>query len=255
MAVATDLTVVEEREAPTNSEGKERKTPVYYSPSKAREICDRISEGESLVSIVAGPYMPALTTVYHWLQDHPEFRSAFALARELSAYSLEEEAIAAVRRVNLDPVFQTQVGVRAAEVLANQLRWSAAKRNANAFADNQKASLVVPIQINTSLDLGQPGAERDKSDPSAVYTIKAQLPTPEAIEKSPAEVMLEPTIGLTAGTRPNRSRKTSFNTQGRKKGTFTLSAAQKAKLAEGRAKYWERKRAEKEKKDAEAGTG
>jgi hypothetical protein len=225
---------------------KAPKAPVYYSPALAREICDQIADGIPLTRIAEQPGMPIRLTIYHWMQDHPEFRTAFAMARELSAYSLEEEAIEAVRRVNLDPVFQTAVGVRAAEVLANQLRWSSAKRNANAFADTQQASLVVPIQINPTLDLGQGGEARPAHDPAAVYTIKATLPTPEAQDKAPAEVMLEPTVGLTP---PHGKKRPTFDKRGRAKGSFRLTPEHRAKMEAGRAAYHERRRAEKEEKD------
>lgn len=227
-----------------------RRPPVYYSPDLARRICDAIADGQALTRIAEGPGMPERTTIYHWLQDHPEFRSAFALARELSAYTLEEEAIAAVRKINLDPTFQTTQGVRAAEVLANQLRWSSAKRNANAFGDTQKASLVVPIQINTSLDLGQGGEARPAHDPAAVYRVQATLPTPEAVaERSPFEVMLEDSGPLTPKPPPKErpSKRTSFGPKGgRRKGSFKLTPEHQMKMAAGAAARFERLRAEKE---------
>lgn len=231
--------------------GNSVKSPVYYSPDIAAAICERIAEGEPLTTICTSEEMPSRPTVYQWLIHRPEFRSAFAMARELSAYTLEEEAIEKLRQLWRSPELLTQVGVRAAEVLANQLRWSATKRNANAFGENQRASMVVPIQINTTLDLGQPGAQK-ASDPSSVYTVEAHIaPEPlEGVKRSPYEVALETNQPLKPPRiEKGRQTKPSYYKAGRKPG-FTLTEEHKAAIAVGRAKYHERKRLEKEAKSA-----
>lgn len=51
----------------------------------ADEICERIGNGESLRSICQDDYMPTTTTVYRWLQDHPDFRDQYADARARQA--------------------------------------------------------------------------------------------------------------------------------------------------------------------------
>ena len=65
--------------------------PSTYRPHIGEEICERLSEGESLTSICRDPDMPKRTTVNKWLiatdpdkpgmAKYPEFRAAYAQAR------------------------------------------------------------------------------------------------------------------------------------------------------------------------------
>ncbi|KKL08919.1 hypothetical protein LCGC14_2571080, partial [marine sediment metagenome] len=72
--------------------------------------------------------------------------------------------------------------VRAYDVAMSQLRWSAGKLDPQRFSDRSSVSFVVPIQILTSLDLGQEGASR--RDESNIYEIKAEVvvPVEEAVD-------------------------------------------------------------------------
>ena len=55
----------------------------------------------------------------------------------------------------------------------SQLRWSAGKLDPQRFSEKSAVSFVVPIQIVTSLDLGQAGV--DKTTEANVYEIKAEV--------------------------------------------------------------------------------
>jgi hypothetical protein len=76
--------------------------PTKYSKELADEICTRISDGESLVSICRGDHMPSRVTIYAWLdaevQDEElnrerQFLNRYARARELQADSFFDEAV------------------------------------------------------------------------------------------------------------------------------------------------------------------
>ena len=65
--------------------------PTKYSLTIALEICDRIADGESLVSICRDERMPKKTAVYEWLLRHKEFSDIYARAREDQADTLADE--------------------------------------------------------------------------------------------------------------------------------------------------------------------
>jgi hypothetical protein len=72
-----------------------RGRPTLYTPALARVICARLAEGESLREICGGKSetMPARTSVYEWLHDHPEFADQYARAREMGADALVDEML------------------------------------------------------------------------------------------------------------------------------------------------------------------
>ncbi len=182
---------LQDREAGLSREKRGRQVTAY-DPEVAREICQLIGTGYTLREITRrGTGYPTDDTVYGWLQNQPDFRSAFAAAREISAYVLEEEAIDTVRSLMSRPDLLSQIGVRAVEVLANQLRWSAERRNSAQFGNKTATSIVVPVQINTTMDLGQGGVRTDVTAPDAVYSLDAKLPALPAPE-TPLEVALDP---------------------------------------------------------------
>ena len=56
-------------------------------------ICSRLINGESLRAICADPGMPAKATVCRWLARNAEFRSQYALARELQMDRFADEML------------------------------------------------------------------------------------------------------------------------------------------------------------------
>ncbi len=55
--------------------------PMEYNEAIATDVCDRLSQGESLRAICEDPAMPSNQTIYRWAAVQPIFRSAYARAR------------------------------------------------------------------------------------------------------------------------------------------------------------------------------
>jgi hypothetical protein len=74
--------------------------PSVYTAAKAREICRRIAIGEPLTSIVNTKGMPALHTIYDWLNEgkkttfRPDFLHDYARAKQDAGDTLAAEIIA-----------------------------------------------------------------------------------------------------------------------------------------------------------------
>lgn len=69
---------------------KSGRTPAWYTPERARALCARIAEGETLRSICAEPGMPGEPTIFKHLRRNPDFADAYRKAR---GGALRNEAI------------------------------------------------------------------------------------------------------------------------------------------------------------------
>ena len=56
--------------------------PSLYTPELAKEIAERLSNGEPLAQICRDDHMPAVRTVSHWKEADDSFKADFACARE-----------------------------------------------------------------------------------------------------------------------------------------------------------------------------
>lgn len=144
-----------------------------YDPNVALRICELIAEGQTLTDIVAMDGIPSRPTIYRWLTAFPEFHDAYERARTLSAQSFEEEALL-MARILKDKNDFTGTKVQAYNIAMQQLRWSAARRDSNRYGQKQAMNVTVPIQINTSLNLGQDGRPAEGAKAS-VYTLEAEV--------------------------------------------------------------------------------
>lgn len=156
-----------------------------YVPDLALQVCELISEGFTLTEICEDrEHFPHKATFNRWCVNNPDLRKAYLAAREMSAFALEDQALNLAREIVDDPGSSQRV--RAFDIAMNQLRWSASKRNPREYGERSQTNIVVPIQINTGLDLGQGGG--GPSDEN-IYNIKAgvKVPTPDLLDPQPGD--------------------------------------------------------------------
>ena len=72
----------------------DRGRPSKYTDELADLICERISDGESLVDICKSDGMPSRGTVFRWLAGNETFQDMYALAREVQAEHYADEIVA-----------------------------------------------------------------------------------------------------------------------------------------------------------------
>lgn len=156
-----------------------------WDPRAALRICELVADGNTLVDICKQPDTPARATVYRWLTAFPEFYDAYERAKEISAQSFEDEALGLARTL-VGPNDFTGTKIKAYEVAMAQLRWSAARRDKTRYGNVANVSTVVPIQINTTLDLGQGGMVT--SQHSNVYEITVPAAVEQPDEDAPEAV-------------------------------------------------------------------
>ena len=126
--------------------------PTAFNQQVSNTICQRISEGESLLTICKDDSLPSRGTVMRWLHDdtHKDFRDSYARAREAQAdfyaeqiINIADEECTTVRHGDGEDV---EVVFDSAAVARNRLRVDARK---------WYASKVAPKKYGEKLALGQ----------------------------------------------------------------------------------------------------
>jgi hypothetical protein len=109
-----------------------------------------------------------------WVATMPDLQKAYMAAKSLSAMSMEEEALNTARSQYREPGSQNKI--RAATLLIDQLRWSATRRDPKQYSEKGSQNIVVPIHINTSLDMGADmAATGGTSEYPDIYKLEAQM--------------------------------------------------------------------------------
>jgi hypothetical protein len=110
--------------------------PSLYCIEIADEICERISEGESLRAVCRDDRMPNKATVFRWLIAHQEFSDQYACARDTQADVLADEIIDiadesmndsfvdenGITRTNQDAIARSRLRVDARKWVASKLK-------------------------------------------------------------------------------------------------------------------------------------
>ena len=155
-----------------------------YDTKVCLDICERVAAGETITAICYEDEMPNIKTFYKWVANTPNLALAYAAARELSASSMEEEAVLLARKIKRiaddDPKGVTSAQVRAYDIAMQQLRWSAARRDPGRFASRGPVNVTVPVQINTSLDMGKSQSQGTAEFPN-IYELEATVEDPDYV--------------------------------------------------------------------------
>lgn len=168
-----------------------------YSPELALLICEKVAQGGTLMEVCKENGMPNRTTFWRWVMLYKDVGVAFQAARELSAQALEEEALDMARTLKGPNQF-TSIKVRAYDIAMTQLRWSATRRDPAKFGVKAEKTITVPVQINTTLDLGG----SDAANALGIYTITAEIKPPTGTDT------LTPNPDAVRGIIPSRKDKT-----------------------------------------------
>lgn len=67
--------------------------PSAYNEKIAAKICSYLAVGESMRTVCKRPGMPAMSTVFLWLREHPDFSEQYARAKEEAADVLIEDIL------------------------------------------------------------------------------------------------------------------------------------------------------------------
>ena len=67
--------------------------PSIYSRELIDRICEQLASGMSMRAVCKADDMPAMSTVFKWLREHPEFSEQYAIAKEEAGEAMFEEIL------------------------------------------------------------------------------------------------------------------------------------------------------------------
>jgi hypothetical protein len=112
-----------------------------FSQDIADQICERMIEGEDLVTICKDEGMPSRATVYRWMGENPAFEAQCARAREGLA-DHDASMIAEIARTT------TKATAEGDRVRLAALQWLAAKRSPKRWGD--KIELDAKVEVSSA---------------------------------------------------------------------------------------------------------
>lgn len=107
--------------------------------------------------------------------EYPDLGQAYQTARKSSGHSMEDKALELASELTGPNEF-TGTQVQAHKAAMEQYRWSASRRNPTEYAEAgaKQVSVVVPIQINSSLDLAD-GKGSAEEAPKSIWEVHAEV--------------------------------------------------------------------------------
>ena len=133
--------------------------PTDYTEALAEEICLRLAEGESLVSICREEGMPRRATVFRWLQKYEAFRNQYACAKELMVESFAEEIIAIADDSSQDTITlpngsqrPNREWIACAKLRVNMRQWLMAKLMPKKYGEPAAEEHSGPVAIPMTLE-------------------------------------------------------------------------------------------------------
>lgn len=111
-----------------------------YTDEIANRICERMIEGEDIVTICKDAEMPSRATVYRWMDERPAFEAQCARARE----GLADFEAARIAKIAQDC---TPESAPADRVKLAALQWLASKRSPKRWGD--KIEIDAKVETTT----------------------------------------------------------------------------------------------------------
>jgi hypothetical protein len=147
-----------------------------YTREVGMAICERLANGESLVSIARDPAMPNYVTVFNWMERHAEFADAYVIARQVQADFFFDE----VREVALA---STHATVWSDRLRFDTTRWQAARLAPKKYCE----------RVFVDAEIGARRAEAEREDAEQiVHLVNFQLaPNGRTVLVAPPRCALE----------------------------------------------------------------
>ncbi len=113
--------------------------PTDYNTDIARQICEYLSNGESLRTVCLREEMPDVGTVFDWFRKYPEFNLQYGRAKEESADAdneiLEDLGDKAIQEAKIvDPKSSSAV-VQAYKLKADNMKWAMSKKKPKKYGE------------------------------------------------------------------------------------------------------------------------
>ncbi len=112
--------------------------PKKFNKKIKNDICNKLSNGESLIKICQIEHMPSYSTVFNWLLEDKEFNEQYRTAREIQADFYVDQIISIADDPNIkSDQKRHQIDAR---------KWLASKTHPRKWGDKSQTSLGETIQ-------------------------------------------------------------------------------------------------------------
>jgi uncharacterized protein (DUF924 family) len=115
--------------------------------------------------------MPDVKTVWSWRQAHPDFETAFRLARIEQAHNAAERAVSAGRAA-------TPENAAAQRVIMDSYKWLASKLSPRHYGDKLESVVIAEIGVTDRTTLDATALDADQRAALRAALTAAALPAP-----------------------------------------------------------------------------
>lgn len=127
--------------------------PTIYTPELIDSICERVADGESMRKICRDEQMPAMTTIFRWLRENPEFREQYEAATDMRADSFAEDMLDIA---DIPPQINEKGGVDSGDVAHMRLRidtrkWIASKLKPKKYGDKIEQEIKGDMSLTVNI--------------------------------------------------------------------------------------------------------
>lgn len=109
---------------------KKRGQPTKYTEEIGNTICERLSNGESLVKICQDEGMPPRATVYGWITQQEEFSNKYTRAREGQGHYYADDVDEILQRM-----YSGEIDAQKARVAIDARKWQSGKLLPGVYGD------------------------------------------------------------------------------------------------------------------------
>jgi len=158
--------------------------PSIYSPEIATQICERVSNGETLRGICRDDHMPSRQTIADWVMQPPRgaesFPGRFARAKELGCDSLVEESLEIARDGSRDTI-ETEHGTKTdwevvgrSKLICEQIRWIASKVYRRQYGEDGLFAGLAASGAKVSVTIETVGAPAVEAPEPPTFTVDSE---------------------------------------------------------------------------------
>lgn len=133
---------------------------------KRDELLRRIASGRTLTSVCRDEDMPDKSTVWAWLQAHPEFPNLYAAAKEKHADSLADEILDIADQTLQDDILDEEGNakpnhewINRSKLRVDARKWLLSKILPKKYGDKVEQTIVgdpdKPVHTKTELDISK----------------------------------------------------------------------------------------------------
>lgn len=127
--------------------------PTIYAPELIDAVCDRVADGESMRKICRDAHMPAMTTIFRWLRENPEFREQYEVAVDMRADSFAEDMLDIA---DMPPAIGEKGTVDSGDVADKRLRidtrkWIASKLKPKKYGDKIEQEIKGEVGLTVQI--------------------------------------------------------------------------------------------------------